>query len=649
MTMNRRVFMQLLAGAGMMSSTGALAKGLSTQAAGVRAKRPNVIFFYVDDQGRGMLSYFAKRRKDVSAIKVTTPNIDSLMERGVTFDHAHGCMYCAPARASMLTGYHDCHTILHHRITGAGILKDGSFPNSYGSNTNWVSVNKTVQAKERGADNNDIRLAPNDPYLAQVFQQAGYVTAQVSKMDYGFLVTRKQLREHGWDAYQGYLDHGRCHGFFPAFLFEHNFSEGSAEGRILPIDGNTRKDSGQSPENETYTNRMARWNYAGKQVWAPDVTVDWVKRFVGNERDKDGQLMRDADKPFFLFYTTHLPHGPTAIPPSKLKYTGHAAGVDHYWPAIHPDIWKPTLNGTPIDLRDPKLEGKSATNLGDAPDSRNKAIDFWNNADGARKNNGNPWDPLKNELTYLEMEYASMVKYFDDHVGEVIAKTKEMGIYENTVFMFSSDNGHELYIKQTDGGRNYKDSGPYGGTGLSEQTRDIFDGNNGQYDLKWNNWEGGINVPLTFCWPKGFPTRTVQTVSANYDILTTFADWFGVDASLKDGTSLLPVLTGEVEDLPPDRWIVAAGSGGPCLIRNDGWKLRSNGDGSSCQLYNLNTDYTERTNLASRYPKRVAQMKETLALACDAYIQNGNGTKTGGGREEGRFSVWVGDATEGGN
>ena len=63
---------------------------------------PNVILIYGDDLGRGMLSCYGQQHFE-------TPNIDRLANEGMRFNHAYGCAFCAPSRASMLTGLHDCH------------------------------------------------------------------------------------------------------------------------------------------------------------------------------------------------------------------------------------------------------------------------------------------------------------------------------------------------------------------------------------------------------------------------------------------------------------------------------------------------------------------------------------------------------------
>ena len=61
------------------------------------ADKPNVIFIYGDDLGRGMLSCYGQQHFE-------TPNIDRLANEGMRFRQAYGCAFCAPSRASMMTG-----------------------------------------------------------------------------------------------------------------------------------------------------------------------------------------------------------------------------------------------------------------------------------------------------------------------------------------------------------------------------------------------------------------------------------------------------------------------------------------------------------------------------------------------------------------
>ena len=104
--MNRKLSISNIA----LLSVGILSVACQTQAQ--IPIKPNVIYVYADDMGKGMLSAYGQRH-------FTTPNIDALVARGTSFENAYGCMLSAPARASLLTGYHDCRSD-KWLITGGG-------------------------------------------------------------------------------------------------------------------------------------------------------------------------------------------------------------------------------------------------------------------------------------------------------------------------------------------------------------------------------------------------------------------------------------------------------------------------------------------------------------------------------------------------
>lgn len=238
-------------------------------------QRPNVIFIYADDLGKGMLSAYGQRH-------FSTPNIDRLFNEGVAFEQAYGCMLSAPARASMLTGYHDCRQDKWKINGGAQFVN--------------LSKEEDIAATEKQIDANDLLLGKEDLYLPQVFKQAGYVTGEIGKLEWGFTASRNQMKAHGWDYYYGYLDHVRCHGFYPPYLFEN--------GEIVRIEGNTRKDCGKSIEQETPETYAQRWDMTGKKTYSQDLFLEKILEFIRTNRDK----------PFFLYHPTQLPHGPVAIP-----------------------------------------------------------------------------------------------------------------------------------------------------------------------------------------------------------------------------------------------------------------------------------------------------------------------------------------------
>ena len=238
-------------------------------------KLPNVIFIYADDMGKGMLSYYKQKH-------ITTPNIDKIFKEGVSFSRSYGCHFSAPARASMLTGYHDCRTNDKWNITRGGSLR-------------FADTSK-VAAAEKRLDRTNVYLPKGDLYLPQVFKKAGYITAQFGKLDYGFASTRKQLTAHGWDYYYGYLDHVRCHGFYPPYLFDN--------GKIDMISGNTDIKCGKNSETKLDGSIELRMDRTGKAQYSQDIFMNKILTYIHQHKN-------DL---FFLYHPTQLPHGPVSIP-----------------------------------------------------------------------------------------------------------------------------------------------------------------------------------------------------------------------------------------------------------------------------------------------------------------------------------------------
>ena len=249
--------------------------------------RPNVILIYADDLGRGMLSHYGQKQ-------FTTPHIDSLFRCGTGFENAYGCMVSAASRASLLTGYHDCRMQAKDKWI---ISPSGKYitPPIYQEATNKIDKSVLLHS-EAEINKNDIILKSGDLYLPQVFKQAQYVTGEIGKLEWGWTATRKQMKAHGWDYYYGYLDHVRCHGFYPPFLFEND--------SIIQIEGNTHNNCAKTGEPETEAVFQARWNMDGKKVYSQRLFEEKIKAFI--EANKDTC--------FFLFHPTQLPHGPVMIP-----------------------------------------------------------------------------------------------------------------------------------------------------------------------------------------------------------------------------------------------------------------------------------------------------------------------------------------------
>lgn len=482
--------------------------------------RPNVILIYADDLGRGLLSVEGQNI-------IRTPNIDILAQEGMLFKNAYGSMYCAPARASLITGYHDAQ-VDHWKITGGGAYLN-------------ISRGKWNQGEIETKLNDQLGEIPEDEvFLAEVFKSKGYVTGEVGKLEWGFSTTDKQMQRHGWDYYYGYLDHVRCHGFYPPFLFEN--------GNMVTLEGNTRADCGKTKEPEKESTYEDRWNMEGKSTYSQNVFLEKILAFIRNNKDN----------PFFLYHPTQLPHGPVAVP------------------EVHEDY-----------INDDRL-------------------------------------------TQIEKEYASMVRMLDDHVGIIMKELKELGIEDNTMVVFTSDNGHEIYYAEE--GRILKPARNMA-TGdffdnvstkyYSDLAGDVFDGNDGMAGIKRSNWEGGVRVPLIAKWPgKIKPNMVSDQLVANYDLITTFADLVGYDLhEKKDGISYLPELLGEQSQ--QHDYVVYSSFMGPALVTHDGWKLRHFAKDDIFQLYHLPEDYREEKNLIAAQPEKFEELKKILIEECDGNLANG--------------------------
>jgi len=493
-----------------------------------QVQKPNIILIYADDLGRGLLGTYGQKI-------ITTPNIDRLASEGIQFENAYGCMLCAPARASLITGMHDCHSNVWN-ITEAGIYK------KLGIELTYNEIKDKINACAKPAKEGDV-------FLGQVAQNAGYVTAEFGKLEWGFATTPERIKRHGWDYHFGYYDHVQCHGFYPPFLFEN--------GEKIEIPGNTRVDCGKTLEPETEKSYNDRWNMEGKKVYSENIIMDKLLSFM--EKNNPNK----TDKPFFIYFPTQLPHGPVSIP------------------EIHPD--------------------------------------FIHN----------------DNLTSIEKEYASMVKMLDDDVGRIYSKLEELDLIDNTILVFASDNGHEIYYSQE--GRCSKDRNrSLAGESYdniktkfySELNGDIFDGNDGMAGLKRSNWEGSTRIPLFWYWKGKIPAGTVshQMVS-NYDFLNTLAEIVGENQIAgKDGVSYANTLFGgksKVRD-----YSVYASYMGPAIVTKEGWKLRYYLQKDVFQLYYLPEDYREENDLASSKPEKVESLKKILFEECDRDWNNGVGGVT---------------------
>lgn len=201
---------------------------------------------------------------------------------------------------------------------------------------------------------------------------------------------------------------------------------------------------------------------------------------------------------------------------------------------------------------------------------------------------------------YPHATYAAMVSYLDEQVGLLIKQLKELGIYHNTLIMFSSDNGAGIGGGSTspwfDGAKPF----------ITEQGR-----------TKGSVFEGGLRVPLIVVWPGKIKAGSeTNLISAFYDVLPTLCEIAGITSPQDiDGISFLPTLLDQKQREHDFLYWEFPGYGGQQALRKGDWKAmrRNILDGNTAlELFNLSDDIQEKNNLALQHPDIVEEMKAIM-------------------------------------
>ncbi|MHC2990657.1 chloramphenicol resistance protein [Pontibacter sp. HJ8] len=202
---------------------------------------------------------------------------------------------------------------------------------------------------------------------------------------------------------------------------------------------------------------------------------------------------------------------------------------------------------------------------------------------------------------YPKAAYAAMVTALDDYVGQIMQKLKEQGLAENTLVIFTSDNGTHVEGGRTlaDAMEAHQSSGPLRGV-----KRDLY--------------EGGIRVPFIAYWDgKIKPGTTSHHIGAFWDILPTFTQLTGSKApEAIDGVSFAADMLGKKEQKRHEALYWEFGEGGfKQAIRKGNWKairFYKNGQPLRTELYNLSTDIGEQNNLATANPEKVKELEQVM-------------------------------------
>lgn len=202
---------------------------------------------------------------------------------------------------------------------------------------------------------------------------------------------------------------------------------------------------------------------------------------------------------------------------------------------------------------------------------------------------------------YPHASFAAMVERIDRYVGEVVAKLEELGLSENTIIVFTSDNGAHF-----EGGADpefFNSNGPFRGL-----KRDLYD--------------GGIHVPLIVKWPgKVKPSGQSDHVSAFWDWLPTFAELLDQPAPKGiDGVSFLPSLLGKSgQRQHPYLYWEFHELGGRQAVLKKGWKLVKyqvkDPLKTTTELFDLSKDPGEQVDLSAKNPDKVKELEGLIGQA----------------------------------
>nr|WP_157536442.1 sulfatase-like hydrolase/transferase [Mucilaginibacter sp. L294] len=329
-------------------------------------------------------------------------------------------------------------------------------------------------------DNQFDKAIENNHTVATMLKQAGYQTVAIGK--WGLQGVKEggpnwpaHPLKRGFDHYFGYMRHSDGHEHYPV--------EGLYRGKKEVWDDYKEVSAGL---NKCYTADL--WTAAAKK---------WIV---------DHQTGKAAAEPFFMYLAYDTPHAVIELP-TQAYPAGNGLKGGLQW------------------LGEPEHMINTASGAIDSyqyPEYANATYDDDNN-------------PATPEIAWPETfkRYATATRRIDNAVGDIIQLLKDLKIADNTLVVFTSDNGPsiESYLPAS-----YKPNQP------------TFFGSYGPFDgIKRDCWEGGLRMPTIAEWPGHIgPGKVINTPGMLSDWMPTFADVAHLQSPARvDGVSLLPSLTGK--------------------------------------------------------------------------------------------------------
>ncbi len=200
------------------------------------------------------------------------------------------------------------------------------------------------------------------------------------------------------------------------------------------------------------------------------------------------------------------------------------------------------------------------------------------------------YDALSHIEDHTTRVYAAMIRSLDRNIGRVLQSLKDQGVDDNTLVIFTSDNGGAHYV---------------GIEGLNKPYR----------GWKATYYDGGTHVPYFMRWPGKLPKgASYPEMVSHFDIFATAAAAAGATMPrdrIIDGVNLLPFVRGEAAGRPHARLFWRGGD--YHAVRAGDWKLQVTQTPQRTLLYNLASDPGERNELTAHEPAKVAELQAMLA------------------------------------
>lgn len=420
-----------------------------------------------------------------------------------------------------------------------------------------------VYAQQSGYDRSFNQPLNNAVTLGEVLREAGYITLWSGK-HHGL----ENPIYRGFDHYYGLKD-GACNYFNPG---EQRPGEGVPARKGEP--GNKR-DRAWCIDSAMYTPYTPEDSDFYTTDYFTHYAVDWLEEYRNDER------------PLFLYLAYTAPHDPLMAWPEDIKkYKGL---YDVGYEEVRKSRYARQLDMGLID---------ESYSLSDHtyPD----------------------WETLSEKVRDEEIRkmevYAAMIDRLDQNVGRLLDMLEETGRSENTLIMFVSDNGASAEMVSIE-----DDFGEIGSmtlwSSLGENWANVANTPFRYY--KNYSYEGGINTPLIAHWPGQIEEGSFSRFAGHFiDIMATCVDvsraeypteFNGEEITPMEGNSLWPAFQGQkVERSTALFWEWRNGQ----AVREGEWKLVKEGLDLRWDLYNIKTDPTETTNLASDYPGKVEELDQ---------------------------------------